>query len=139
MIGPLMEFVHEKINSLRIKINNHNYRYFVLDDPHISDSEYDDLLRQLDTLEKENPELITSDSPTQRVGAKPLSEFKTLRHTIPMLSLANAKNRDELIDFNERVKKGLDTDDDIEYMGELKLDGLGVEACLLYTSDAADE
>jgi len=123
-----MEFVHEKINSLRIKINNHNYRYFVLDDPHISDSEYDDLLRQLDTLEKENPELITSDSPTQRVGAKPLSEFKTLRHTIPMLSLANAKNREELIDFNERVKKGLDTDDDIEYMGELKLDGLGVEA-----------
>ena len=128
MIGPLMEFVHEKINSLRIKINNHNYRYFVLDDPHIADSEYDDLLQKLDTLEKENPELITSDSPTQRVGAKPLSEFKTLRHTIPMLSLANAKNRDELIDFNERVKKGLDTDDDIEYMGELKLDGLGVEA-----------
>ena len=124
---PLIEFVQEKINSLREMINNHNYRYYVLDDPHISDSEYDDFLRQLDTLEKENPELITPDSPTQRVGNEPLSEFKTLTHSVPMLSLANAKNKDELIDFDERVKKGLVIDDDIEYMGEPKLDGLGVE------------
>ncbi len=122
-----MGSVQKKINSLRRKINNHNYRYYVLDDPHISDSEYDDLLLQLEKLEKENPDLITPDSPTQRVGAEPLSKFKTLTHTIPMLSLANAKNKDELIAFNERVKKGLETDEDIEYMGEPKLDGLGVE------------
>ncbi|SVC36268.1 uncharacterized protein METZ01_LOCUS289122, partial [marine metagenome] len=107
-------------------INNHNYRYYVLDDPHISDSEYDDFLRQLDTLEKENPKLITPDSPTQRVGAEPLSEFKTLTHTVPMLSLANAKNKDELIDFDERVIKSLEEKGNLEYMGEPKLDGLGV-------------
>jgi DNA ligase (NAD+) len=122
-----METIQKKIYSLRKKINNHNYRYYVLDDPHISDSEYDDLLRQLESLEKENPGLITLDSPTQRVGAEPLSEFKTLIHTIHMLSLANASNKDELVAFDERVKKRLETDEDIEYMGEPKLDGLGVE------------
>ena len=68
-----MELVQEKINCLCKKINTHNYRYYVLDDPHISDSEYDDLIQQLETLEKENPGLITPDSPTQRVGAEPLS------------------------------------------------------------------
>ena len=122
-----METIQKKINSLRKKVNNHNYRYYVLDDPLISDSEYDDLLRHLDTLEKENPKLITPNSPTQRVGAEPLSKFKTLTHTIPMLSLANAKNKEELITFDERVKKGIETDKHIEYMGEPKLDGLGVE------------
>ncbi|HJM46434.1 MAG TPA: NAD-dependent DNA ligase LigA [Candidatus Marinimicrobia bacterium] len=122
-----MGFIQEKINALREKLNKHNYCYFVLDDPQISDSEYDNLLRQLDILEKENPELVTLDSPTQRVGAEPLPKFKTLRHSIPMLSLANAKNKDELINFNERIKKGLETDGNIEYMGEPKLDGLGVE------------
>ena len=122
-----METIQKKINSLRKKVNNHNYRYYVLDDPLISDSEYDDLLRHLNTLEKENPKLITPDSPTQRVGAEPLSEFKTLTHTIPMLSLENAKNKEEIIAFDERVKKGLETDKHIEYMGEPKLDGLGVE------------
>jgi DNA ligase (NAD+) len=125
--GPLMKFVQEKIKTLRKKLNKHNYHYYVLDDPHISDSEYDDLLRQLDILETENPELITLDSPTQRVGADPLPEFKTLTHTIPMLSLENAKNKDELINFDERIKRWLKTDDNIEYMGEPKLDGLGVE------------
>ena len=124
---PPMGFIQEKINALREKLNKHNYCYFVLDDPQISDSEYDNLLRQLDILEKENPELVTLDSPTQRVGAEPLPKFKTLRHSIPMLSLANAKNKDELINFNERIKKGLETDGNIEYMGEPKLDGLGVE------------
>ena len=98
-----METIQKKINSLRKKVNNHNYRYYVLDDPLISDSEYDDLLRHLNTLEKENPKLITPDSPTQRVGAEPLSKFKTLTHTIPMLSLANAKNKEEIIAFDERV------------------------------------
>jgi DNA ligase (NAD+) len=122
-----METIQKKINSLRKKVNNHNYRYYVLDDPLISDSEYDDLLRHLNTLEKENPKLITPDSPTQRVGAEPLSKFKTLTHTIPMLSLENAKNKEEIIAFDERVKKGLETDKHIEYMGEPKLDGLGVE------------
>ena len=105
-------------------INNHNYRYYVLDDPHISDSENDDFLRQLDTLEKENPELITPDSPTQRVGAEPLSEFKTLTHTISMLSLANAKNKDELIDFAIRSGAPMEV---VENLQELVEEEIGIQ------------
>jgi len=85
------------------------------------------LFRQLEKLENKNPDLITSDSPTQRVGAAPLPKFKTLNHSIPMLSLANAMNIEEFIAFDERVKKGIDTDEQIEYIGDPKIDGLGVE------------
>lgn len=119
--------VVERILELRKIINNHNYRYYVLDDPVVSDSEYDRLIRELEQLEQNNPELITSDSPTQRIGAAPLSEFGQIQHTIPMQSLANAMNTDELTAFNTRVQKFLNTDDEITYIAEPKLDGLGVE------------
>ena len=119
--------IQKKTQALKDQINDHNYRYYVLDDPHISDSEYDGLFRELQKLESENPELITKDSPTQRVGNKPLSSFDTITHRIPMLSLANAMDEMELRAFDGRIKKGLNTNDDIVYMAEPKLDGLAVE------------
>ena len=119
--------IQKQINDLRMQLNDHNYRYYVLDDPLISDSEYDQLFRELQKLETNNPNLITEDSPTRRVGAKPLSSFGSWTHRMPMLSLANAMNEDELVAFDTRVKKGLDTEKDLEYMAEPKLDGLAVE------------
>jgi DNA ligase (NAD+) len=117
----------QKIGKLREQLHNHGYRYYVLDDPEISDAEYDRLYRELLSLEKNFPALITPDSPTQRVGAKPASAFGPINHTIPMLSLDNALNEQEFRDFDARVKKGLETTDEIEYVCELKLDGLAVE------------
>lgn len=122
-----MKDVNKVILLLRDQINDHNYHYYVLNEPQVSDSEYDTLFRQLEKLENENPDLVATDSPTQRVGANPLSEFKTINHSIPMLSLANAMNIEELIAFDERVKKHIDKDEQIEYIGEPKIDGLGVE------------
>ena len=119
--------IQKQINYLRMQLNDHNYRYYVLDDPLISDSEYDQLFRELQKLETDNPNLITEDSPTRRVGAEPLSSFGSWIHRMPMLSLANAMNEDELAAFDTRVKKGLDTEKDLEYMAEPKLDGLAVE------------
>jgi DNA ligase (NAD+) len=119
--------IQKQINDLRMQLNDHNYRYYVLDDPLISDSEYDQLFRELQKLEIDNPTLITEDSPTRRVGAEPLSSFGSWTHRLPMLSLANAMNEDELAAFDTRVKKGLDTEKDLEYMAEPKLDGLAVE------------
>tara|TARA_Y100000815_G_scaffold122634_1_gene110738 strand:- start:208 stop:2217 length:2010 start_codon:yes stop_codon:yes gene_type:complete len=119
--------IQKQINYLRMQLNDHNYRYYVLDDPLISDSEYDQLFRELQKLETDNPNLITEDSPTHRVGAEPLSSFGSWTHRMPMLSLANAMNEDELAAFDTRVKKGLDTEKDLEYMAEPKLDGLAVE------------
>ena len=122
-----MSITDNKIQALRDQLNDHNYRYYVLDDPLISDSEYDQLFRELQKLETDNPNLITEDSPTRRVGAEPLSSFGSWTHRMPMLSLANAMNEDELAAFDIRVKKGLDTEKDLEYMAEPKLDGLAVE------------
>ena len=122
-----MSITDNQIQALRDQLNDHNYRYYVLDDPLISDSEYDQLFRELQKLEIDNPNLITEDSPTQRVGAEPLSSFGSWTHRMPMLSLANAMNEDELAAFDTRVKKGLDTEKDLEYMAEPKLDGLAVE------------
>ena len=122
-----MSITDNKIQALRDQLNDHNYRYYVLDDPLISDSEYDQLFRKLQKLETNNPNLITEDSPTRRVGAEPLSSFGSWTHRMPMLSLANAMNEDELAAFDTRVKKGLDTEKDLEYMAEPKLDGLAVE------------
>ncbi len=119
--------IHQQIKQLRKQIDQHNIRYYVKDDPIISDSEYDDLLIKLNDLENKHPEYIISSSPTQRVGAKPLSEFNQLSHSLPMLSLANAMNKNEIIEFDKQVKKGLNTEDDIEYVAEPKLDGLAVE------------
>ena len=116
-----------KINALRKKIDDHNYHYYVLNNPIISDYEYDNLLRNLQDLEKKNPELITPNSPTQRVGAKPLDAFDSIEHSIPMLSLENAMDADELIAYYDRTKRGLKTNRDIEFVAEPKLDGIGVE------------
>jgi len=122
-----LSITDNQIQDLRDQLNDHNYRYYVLDDPLISDSEYDQLFRELQKLETDNPNLITEDSPTHRVGAEPLSSFGSWTHRMPMLSLANAMNEDELAAFDTRVKKGLDTEKDLEYMAEPKLDGLAVE------------
>lgn len=116
-----------KIRALRKQIRDHNYRYYVLDDPVISDGEYDALLRELESLETQHPEFISSDSPTQRVGSAPLSKFESVPHRTPMLSLSNAMNTEELLMFDERVQKGLGVSKKIEYVAEPKLDGLGVE------------
>ncbi len=114
---------------LREEINHHNYRYYVLDSPEVTDAEYDRLMRRLAGLEHEFPALVTPDSPTQRVGAAPLAAFGTVRHTLPMLSLDNAFSADEAVKFDERVKKllGYEPDTDVEYAAEPKMDGLAVE------------
>ena len=117
----------DSINELRKQINNHNYQYYILDNPIISDYEYDNLMRELQDLEKKYPDLITQDSPTQRVGASPLDAFDSVDHSIPMLSLENAMNSEELFQYYERTKRGLQTDLDIDFIAEPKLDGIGVE------------
>ena len=116
-----------RINALRKKIDDHNYHYYVLDDPIISDYEYDSLLRDLQALENKNPELITPNSPTQRVGAPPLDAFDSIDHSIPMLSLENAMDTKELVGYYDRTKRGLETQQDIDFVAEPKLDGIGVE------------
>ncbi len=116
-----------KILSLRDQLVDHNYRYYVLDDPIISDDKYDRLLRELEHLEKQRPDLITPDSPTQRVGAPPLSNFESIPHKLPMLSLENAMNKEEIRAFDKRLKKKIETDEPIEYVAEPKLDGIGIE------------
>ena len=117
----------KKILSLIKEIEQHNIDYYVHDNPKISDSQYDKLLRELEQLEKLHSDLILDYSPTKRVGSKPASKFDSIDHSIPMLSLANAMDHKELVDFDSRVKKILDTDKDIEYAMEPKLDGLAVE------------
>jgi len=115
-----------RITELRRLIEHHNHRYYVLDSPEISDAEYDALMRELTALEENHPELITSDSPTQRVGAAPLPEFAPMAHRIPLLSIDNVMNQEELVAFHERVVKWLGQDM-IDYCCEPKLDGLAVE------------
>ena len=118
--------VRAEIEELREKIRYHNYLYYVLDRPEITDAEYDALFRRLQELEAQHPELITPDSPTQRVGAPPAEGFATVTHAVPMRSLANAFSADELREFDQRVRKilGVDT---VTYVAEPKLDGLSVE------------
>ena len=116
-----------KINDLRSELNDHNYRYYVLDDPVISDAEYDRLLRELQSLEDSHPDLIADDSPTQRVGAPPLDGFGNIRHRIPMQSLANAMDTEEILAFHDRLIRKLGKEQAIEYIAEPKLDGLAVE------------
>ncbi|MDH3282449.1 MAG: NAD-dependent DNA ligase LigA [Gammaproteobacteria bacterium] len=117
--------VRTQAKALRTRLNEHNYRYYVLDDPTVSDAEYDRMLRELQTLEAEYPELVTADSPTQRVGAAPASGFPTVVHEIPMLSLSNAFADDEVEAFDRRVRERTG-EDQIEYVAEPKLDGLAV-------------
>jgi DNA ligase (NAD+) len=115
----------KKIEELREKIRYHNYRYYVLDDPTISDAEYDRLMRDLVELEEKHPRYVTPSSPTQRVGIEPVSEFITVKHIAPMLSLANAFSTEELTAFDQRIKKII-PQQKLEYVVELKIDGLAV-------------
>jgi DNA ligase (NAD+) len=121
------EAIKKRVEKLREEIEYHNYRYYILDQPEISDAQYDRLMRELEKLEEQYPELRSPNSPTQRVGAPPLEAFEIVRHTIPMLSLANAFEEGEARDFDKRVKKFLGTSEEIEYVAEPKLDGLAVE------------
>ena len=106
--------IRKQAESLRKAIDHHNYQYYVLDQPEIPDAEYDRLFRQLQQIENEYPELISDDSPTQRVGAQPLAAFATVQHRLPMLSLNNVFSDEELQAFYKRIRERLDTDDDIE-------------------------
>jgi DNA ligase (NAD+) len=119
--------VVSRVQQLREEINYHNYRYYVLDDPVVSDAEFDRLLKELTRLEEEYPGLVTSDSPTQRVGAQPLSKFETVRHRQPMLSLENAFSEAEARDFDERLKRFLRATADFHYVMEPKVDGCAIE------------
>src|SRR5215472_10331294 len=113
--------------KLRAEIRHHEYQYYVLDQPEISDAEYDALMRRLKALEDEHPELMTPDSPTMRVGGKPREGFVKVTHTSPMLSLDNALNEGELRDFDRRVRDLL-RGEAPRYVAELKLDGLSMAA-----------
>ena len=117
-----------RLAELKTEINYHNYRYHVLDDPLISDADYDRMFKELQGLETMHPALVTPDSPTQRIGAAPLKEFKTVTHSTPMLSLANCFSDEEVLEFDRRVKKLLQMKSgEIEYCAEAKLDGVAVE------------
>ncbi len=118
-----------KVESLREEIRHHNYRYHVLDDPEVPDAEYDRLIRELQVIEAKHPEIITRDSPTQRVGDKPISAFGTVQHELPMLSLDNAFGEDDVREFHRRVMDRLELEDggdEYAYTAEPKLDGAAV-------------
>ena len=117
--------VQARAAELRDLLAYHNHRYYVLDDPEIPDVEYDRLFRELQALEENHPELISSESPTQRVGGEALSGFEQVTHEVPMLSLGNVFSDEELADFDRRVRQGLDIDE-VEYCAEPKLDGLAI-------------
>ena len=119
----------KRIRELRDQIEHHNYRYYVLDDPEIPDSEFDRLFRELQALEQAHPELVTKDSPTQRVGGAPVDRFREVRHLVPMLSLENAFSDEEMADFDRRIRERLDIEV-VEYSAETKLDGVAIS--LLY-------
>lgn len=126
------ESVVARIDALRDTISDHNHRYYVLDAPTVSDAQYDALMRELQALEQAHSDLITPDSPTQRVGARPVAAFGSVRHAVAMLSLGNAFDDDEVLAFNRRVQDTLrgagllDADEEAEYQAEYKLDGLAI-------------
>jgi DNA ligase (NAD+) len=124
-VGLKLEEAKKRVLELHDEINEHNHRYYVLDDPAISDAEYDRLMRELMALEEKFPELKTPDSPTQRVGGEPLPYFEKVEHTAPMLSLGNAFDEQDLRDFDERVRKAAGREN-VRYVCELKIDGLAV-------------
>ena len=121
-----MESNEQKLTELRTTLRHHEYLYHVMDTPEIPDAEYDRLMRELRELEAQYPELITPDSPTQRVGAAPLAAFSQIRHEVPMLSLDNVFDEESFLAFNKRVQDRLKNTDDLTYCCELKLDGLAV-------------
>ena len=118
--------IEQQILKLREELQQHSYRYYVLDDPSVTDAEYDHLYRQLESLEAEHPELVTADSPTQRVGAKPEGGFAEVSHEIPMLSLSNQFNQDDVQAFYRRAQEGLESKSSLAITLEPKLDGLAV-------------
>lgn len=121
------EDIRKRVAGLRQALHRHNHLYYVLDEPEISDAEYDRLMQELTALETAYPELIEPDSPTQRVGAPPLEKFETVAHTIPMLSLENAFDEEEVLAFDQRVRRFLNADSPVLYTAEPKLDGVAVE------------
>src|SRR5688572_21761694 len=118
--------VQQRVARLRAAIDRHNHRYHVLDDPEVSDAEYDRLLTELRSIEADYPVLVVPDSPTQRVGGAPVAAFAQVRHRVPMLSLDNAFAREDVIAFDRRVRERLETEREITYACEPKLDGLAV-------------
>ena len=120
-----MEHIKEEIFKLVALLNKYSYDYYVEDNPQISDTEYDTLYKQLEKLEQEYPEFILDNSPTQRVGDRVLDEFEKVIHKVPMLSLSNTFSIEDLRDFDSRISK-LSSDDSIEYICELKIDGLAI-------------
>jgi DNA ligase (NAD+) len=121
------EDLQKRAAELRQALHRHNYLYYVLDEPEVSDAQYDRLMRDLMALEAAHPELVVPDSPTQRVGAPPLEKFETVAHTVPMLSLENAFDEEEALAFDQRVRRFLKTDEAILYTAEPKMDGVAVE------------
>ena len=126
-MGSSREEARKEILHLREEVEKHNYHYHVLDSPKISDAEYDSLFRRLIDLEKAYPEFAAPDSPTQKVGSPPLDKFATLRHTLPMLSLNNANDREEMKEFDEKIQRFLKISTPIQYVAEPKIDGVAVE------------
>ncbi|WP_321323296.1 NAD-dependent DNA ligase LigA [Thiomicrorhabdus sp.] len=122
----MSQFTQTELNDLKQRISELNYAYYVLDNPLVSDAQYDELYQQLIAIEKANPDWITDDSPSQRVGDAPLSHFESVTHAVPMFSLDNAFNQEDLIDFHRRVKERLKTEDEIEFSAEPKMDGLAI-------------
>ena len=118
--------VRNRIKELKDKIENYNYAYYVLNEPKITDKEFDDLIGQLKELESQHPELITPDSPTQRVGGKQESSFKPVAHSIPMLSLENVYSKEEFKGWWNRLEKNLGKDEKIEVAVEPKMDGVSL-------------
>ncbi len=126
MVFSMIDAVQKKIEALRAKIRHHEHLYYVLDAPAISDAEYDDLVRELQRLESEHPELITPDSPTQRVGGKPKEGFSKVTHSRPMLSIDNVTSEEELRDWDRRVRSLAGDKAEIGYVCEYKMDGLSM-------------
>jgi DNA ligase (NAD+) len=127
MPGIIDSEIINRVEQLREALHHHNYRYYVLDDPEASDAEYDRMMQELIRLEAAYPQLASEDSPTARVGAPPLSKFDTIAHSIAMLSLDNAFNDDDILEFDRRVKRYLRSDDEVRYTAEPKMDGVAVE------------
>lgn len=116
----------QRVEALRAEIDNHNYRYYVLDEPAVPDAEYDRLMRELRQLEADHPDLASPDSPTQRIGGAPRREFASVTHDVPMLSLDNAFAQQDLHDFDRRARERLEREEPLQYACEPKLDGLAI-------------
>src|SRR5919199_4203917 len=126
MAAPALKDVQARLDELRAELNHHLYRYHVLDEPEISDADYDRLYDELKALEDEHPDLITPDSPTQRVGAPPSERFQKVQHLTPMGSLEKVTDDEALLKWAEDVRKRLDSDEPVAYVIEPKIDGLAI-------------